>query len=508
MRVKIIGWQERKANELTIIGVLFFVTFISHILLLSKGPFHYDVVDYLISMRDKAVTFHESSYPLVAFFIIGLGYLKDACMGAISSLTLLLWTTAFFTSLLAVLIYGIFKKLFDRNIGLAYAALVTFYPPFFSVTTFGRIDHVFAIIFVSLSFFYFLKNKRWRCVIFTSLAIATRPENALILIPYCVFIVLRVLQDADLSFRKKTYRIIKECGIISFFALLIVVVVGLSVPEGKWFSRVILRFFGKEGSFDRAVFLGFSCSRFFQRLLECARTMTVLPAICILYGVGKKALEKDFKLLLVFLLPFLIAFLYLANFEGFSTRHFILPFFFLAFFASYAIVVVFQTTRGVVLFTILCVIAMLNSAIPYVYHRHVNALQVDFVKDVERLTPPGSLIIAQDTEVFFRYYGKRKVLQPPTNDSEIEWAKFNAEIINTLRAGKSVYMIATALTYDPYGIFRRYVSDSFLTMNIGTWLNEAWHRVETELYLYREKVFLLIPDVRNKNSIFLSFPLK
>lgn len=483
------------------IAVLFILalSLVPRILLLSKGPFHFDVVEYLISMRDKTATFHTASFPLVALVVVAFGYLRDALIPGVPPVKVILTVTALIAALAPVALYIPFKKLFGRRQAFIYALLVSFITPFFSVTTFGRLDSALALLFLPLAIYYLFENKRVLCALFTSLCIASRPEAVIILAIYPVFLIFNDLtnKSSSLSKGRRLLVSLKDFGFMLLLSLLPVMIIALCAPGGRQFFGVFLKGISpaNDPSYWKSVesFEGIKWDRILGGFKELF-VMAMIPLPLFMLGLIKKLFERDFKALFFFLASFLVFFVLLVNMQTLSPRYLIFPAFFMLFFSSAAAVFIFSRWRIFGILTVsLAVIFMYMPVFHIALTRHLNAYQPDFVKYVESITEQNSLIITEDEQVFFRYYTKRDVITPPINADKDEWLLFFKQVGGAVRGGRPLYLTTTAFSYDRFLIFMGFIQRNFRLKQVGVRLNENWHSMETSQHLFKEQLFRLLP---------------
>ncbi len=474
---------------------IFSLCLIPRLLLLSKGPFHYDVAEYLISMRDKVVTFHTASFPLVSFLIVVLAYLRDALAPRISYLAILSVSTALAAALASVVIYLTFRNIVNKNAALIYALLVSFVPPFFSVTTYGRMDHALAILFIPISVYCFLKERWIICALATSLLIGSRPEGIIILGIYTLFIFLNNLNKKGIPPDKKWYPAARELFLLLTFSLVPVFIIALITPNGKNFFTIVEKGVLRDPAYQNTeTFAGLKLARMRVGLSTLFR-IAALPALFAAFGVLKKVFEKDLRTILFFAVSFLIFFAFLVDMDVFSSRYLIFPVFFMMFFTSYGISAIRKIKMVQAVVTAFMILIMFTSVFFIIRSRHLNDYQVDFAKYVESITEPNSVIITQDEWVFLNYYTKRAVLIPPVGVSSKEWNAFFEKVLAALMTGHPVYLTAMGLTYDPAFALRSFIQNNFYLKDVGAQINEDWYGKEIDQHLFCEQVFMMIPNV-------------
>ena len=500
-------------------AAIFFISFIPRILLLSKGPFHYDTVDLLIQMRDRAFTSHGIYFPAVSAFVIFIAYLKGFFLSFASDFGVILFLTAFVASVSCSLIYILLKKILSDDGAIIFSVLVSFFPVYFSVTTFGRLDHAFSILAIVFFLHFLFKNRFYIACVFLALAISSRGECIFLLVSVICYIAFFVFSKRYLSKKKKIFTFIR----ISMFVFLITVgiwaIMGLLVGGKKWFdgfifSEIIKRFSTKDTSVS-PYFWEFKFSNIMRGFMIIYKAFPVLFFVG-LYGAWLKLKSKNYKECVFFFLGFLVPFLYVVNREADIPRYVIVPAFFLLYFIAYGTKDIIRlrpafggtsadfaeeiTWSSIKIkaskLGIACVFAffMFVYIFPVVYPRHLYAYQVDIAKYIQKNTPLNSTIIIQDSWIFMDYYGSRNLIIPPADCDKDKWNKFISRLVKALSSGKEPYMLATAFTYDFCSIMMQIMNSAFLSEKIGEPFGEDWHGYcSVKRHIYKETIFRLYP---------------
>jgi hypothetical protein len=148
---------------------------------------------------------------------------------------------------------------------------------------------------------------------------------------------------------------------------------------------------------------------------------------------------------------------------------------------------------------------MLALALPMLENRHHYNGAKRFAEYVRDTTPNDALIIAMDDSPFIRYYGHREPLAHPANPrrGEPELAKFLDRVDAHLVAGRAVYLIGSAMTYDVYGAFRARMSRSFRLTLVGEKLWENYHRPEMQLGTRLQRLYRVVrlPARQGRSSV-------
>jgi hypothetical protein len=478
---------------------IFAVSFLPRLLLLNKGPFHYDTLDLMICMRDKAFTDHAVMFTLPSFLMICLAFLRDAFLPGITDLSLVLVSTACVASLAAAVTYAVFRKIFTEPVAIAYALVISFFPVFFSITTFGRIDHALALAFLPLCVYYLMQRKWLACAICTGLGIASRPETAFTLSGFFVWAACDIFGHKELPLKTKLLVTAKIILTLSFFSALVWLGLSLALGRRMWFDQIVMNLmakqFGKKDPLDTVVILQIDPRKTFAYFLTILRLLSV-TSLFFAFGLFKKIRERNFKDMLLFLVSFFACATLVMNFEMAlnELRYLAVPVFFFAYFIAFGFAFVFKKTGRLFLACLLCAVAMLFPVWPTLYDRHTHAYQVDFARYLAGVTTAGSVVITQDEWIFIKYYAGREVIVPPSLCVTNDWGPFFEKVRAAIALRKPLYFTYTAVSYDYCHILRKFIQKGFRAFLVGAHLNEDWHPDTIGRHVYREPIYMLVPN--------------
>ena len=489
-----------KNQETILVLGLFLLAVIPRILLLNKGPYHYDTVDFLLQMRNGVVSSHGMWVLVPSLLSIGMGYFLHIFLPKTADFTqLFLVSTVCITGLVIVVQYGLFKRLFGKEIALLYAAGISFLPNFFFVSTYGRIDHVLAILFLTLTFYNLLIGRVPWGACFLSLAIASRVENLLVLLSCNLWLFYYVYRESrPAMMRVKFTAAVRKTILFSMLTLGIWLCLGLLVNAHQLINGV----FGIEIAEISDNTIGQSrsplafCATFLQHLKE-ANWMTVRLLwpllLCALFGLGERIKKHEMKPALLFLVTTVISFIYIANRIGDLSRYLILPCLGVLYFSSYGIFGLVHKKWQAAFLAGICILIIFCPQIPILYQRHCHSYQVEFVKYVESITDPGGIILTQDEQIFFSYYTKCQTLQPPSDCREQNWLEFIGKLKTIVAERRPLYFLTTTLSYDQCFYLASLISRNFALQEIGVKKMEGWHKDIYGRRIINEKIFRLQP---------------
>lgn len=481
-----------------VFAVILALGFIPRLLLLSKGPLHYDTVDLLMEMRGKAITEHGAIFPVASSAVIALGWIKSLFLPRISDLSVLLVFTAGMAALVPACVYLLFRRREGELSAAVFALLLSFLPLFFSVTTYGRIDHVLGLLFLALSVYSCLQKRSFACMIFTSLAISCRPECVFVFPGYFVYLFLEKISEKGQTVKEKLWALLRDFSVLAAGTFILWVAVSLVLGREKWFQAMFMKMvagqFAERKPSD-TVFFNFA----YQQLLHTAYAVLrflAVPIIFAVYGLFRKIRERKLSSPdIFFLVSFVVSFILISNIERAVDEHryLLVPLFFLVYFSSCGIAALFRKEAVAWGITMACALSMLVPVLPILKDRHENAYQVDFARYLESVTQPGGVVIVQDEWIFIRYYTSREVLLPPYQCDMRDWLVFFDKIRALIKEGKPLYIVTTGLTYDPCLILRRFIERNFFLQTVGVHKNESWHPETGGTRFFTENIFYLVP---------------
>ncbi|MCU0666689.1 MAG: glycosyltransferase family 39 protein [Candidatus Omnitrophica bacterium] len=469
---------------------IFAVSFWVRWLLLSKGPFHYDTVDFLIQMREHSISEHGIYMPLASVFVIFLSWIKSLFLKNLDDLNLLMFVTVLFSSLGQMLGYLLFRKRIGDASSFALFLLFSFYPAFLSVTTFGRIDHALASLLLPICLFYLFELSWIKSSIFAGLAIASRGECALV-IPAMLFWLI-------IQKRENILYALRCVFLFSLFSLGLWALISLLAARKGWVDNFIMpeivqRFFIKKPD-QFLIVWEFTFAHIAQGFVMLGQTLRVSILAC-LVGLYLWMKKENLKLNLFFFIAFLVPFVYVVNREADTPRYLIVPVFFLFYYAARGIAYLSRERlflSGAL--TFLFIIPMFLYIYPLLWQRHLHAYQVDFAKNIEAFTQPNSLIITQDEWIFLKYYTKREALVPPSDCDVNKWTDFLSQLRKHYQSGRPLYLVSSGLSYDPCRVLFNFIQNNFFLQRQFVLLNENWHQdCAIRKHLLKEELMRLVP---------------
>jgi len=488
------------SNKKLILLAVFIISAVPRFALLSAGPFHYDTLDYVIAGKKTLETgslhyAHGVGYPftvvLSAFFQLILGCFSVDEVGTI------LIATAVGASLAVVAFFMFVESLFkNKKVAFFSSLAFSFFPPFFSVTTYGRLDHAFSLFFVALSFYFLLKHldtKDGKYLIFSSisfgLGVCTRFSVIWIIFPY-IFTYLYF----NLKIRRNKLIIIKNAYTVDKLTFLIFpamfVVIALYLP--MLLNSGLSRFVYVISNPYQAKWMGIFTPLLRLSFSWLVKSFTYFGIILIIFGMYLTFKEKRYSICAFSLLWVLVLMLYFGNLSSVSPRFLILPSLPLFFILGFSVYKIDHFSRHLGLFTIAAlIILMIYPIYPILKFRHTHNMQKEFAMYLKNITDENAIILAQDESIFLRYYLKdtRTIVNPPVTCNETEMQKFFEKVNTWLDRNRSVYIIETGFAYDPCKLFLNTLFRNYTVVLVGKHLNEDWHHKSIFSGVFEERVF-------------------
>jgi hypothetical protein len=477
--------------------ILFFVSFFPRFMFLSKGPFHYDTLDYIrcgeMTLKNFSIAqSHGPGYPLtVTVSAIAQLFGRLFGMDGTRSITVMV---AILASVAVVCFFFFVLKICGNMIVSFFAALLlSFLPAFFSVTTHGRLDHGLEMIFIFLSFYVLMSkgSSSFKNIFISSvlmgLAVPSHFSAVVFIFPWALWYLFWDAPSKNL-FRPK---------------YLLATFIGLSLPTvvfyfQKFASSGFDIFIGTLKDANQAVAWVSLVNHLTFLSLRWIRDMIKIPGIAVgLLGLYFMIRQFHWRRLLLLGLWFLFSFLYFANIQSTSPRYMILPLVPFILFEAYGLYKIysFQKILGLAVLAVL-IFMMINPLIPILSFRHRHNLQKEFALYLENLMEENSVILAKDEWIFLEHYIKNKpriITGFPSTCEPDQMDKFLDQLDKWMAEGRKIYIIETGFGYDPCELFSAGSSKRYDIKVAGEHINEDWHHKCLMLAIFKEHVFKLSP---------------
>lgn len=488
------------------LGVIFFlfvVSLLPRIALLSAGPHHYDTLDYILRGKETLETGR-------LHYAHGVGYPFTVILSAISQIIFRYFSVDEVKAVLimgaigaslAVIAFFLFVQMLFKNWEISFfsSIIFSFFPTFFSITTHGRLDHVFALFFVISSLYFLLKYIETRntkllamsSVLF-GLGIGTRFSEIWAALPYFFaysFFHIKVRKN-ELIISKNAFTIDKlACLILPAATITSILYFPMFLTYG------ISRFIEVISNPYQAQWLGIYTPLLNLSVGWIVNMFTYLGIALLVIGTYFIIKERQRFVGLFSLVWVLTLTLYFGNLSTVSPRYLILPSLPLFFISGFSIYRINKLRKylGYVILLIL-IFLMISPIYPILEFRHKHNLQKEFAAYLKNITEEDAIILAQDEVIFLRYYlkGNRTITSFPITCNKTEMIEFFRKMNSWLKQNKSVYIIETGFAYDPCKLFLRGLAN-YEVILVGKHLNEDWHHKCIFWGVFEERVFRILP---------------
>ena len=476
----------RRKNELILLLLLFLLTMGVRMALISKGPYHYDSLELLITAQ-KTLDTHQLQY------MHGAGYPFTVLIGAIFLLVFGHSLPVFAVNLIGVVfgsasvlaLYYLVRRLLSVEAAFFSAALFSFLPGLLSVSIYGSNNPV-SLFFILLSASFIAKsvsgkgriNLAWSGVCLGAAA-GSRLPDAVVLLPLALFyfssaaINRRSLKNFFLDFLIPFAAVLALC----YYPMFARGELGglFAIPEemgGKYL-----------GPFSRL--LGYSNTAFID-LVSPPLFISALGGLIFLVRENRR------KLFYFFLAWFCVTFFFYANISSMEPRMLLiaavpaaaLAGFFLARFSRK------MPVAACLLLAAMCAV-MFFSIYPTLEFRHGNNLQKQFAQWVRKNTPADAVLISNDEWLFLTYYAQRQPLHKPWGCDGFTLGAFEKAIDRELGAGRRVFVLESVLATDHCGFFSKRQGQKYSLTVAGQCDNEDWHHDCLRMHIYNEELLEL-----------------
>jgi len=472
--------------------LLFGLAFFVRLMLISKGPFHYDTLDLANAAQKTLSTHvlhyeHGSGYPLtVIIAAVFISLLR--LFGATDPVFCVNMMSVVFGAAGVVMFFFLVEKLFDTRRAFFAGLLLACFGAHIAISTFGK--SLTLSIFFALASAYFLlcylKDGRRICffyaVAFLGFCAAARLSDFLVFIPL-VYLLARYGSSAQGRFR--------DICVLAGLSLCAAFMYYLPMLMQEGFSQ----FRDVLSTSRQASFLGpvsFLLHKSFGWLWDAFRPEGVIVAVC---GGGFLYIHRRLKELVFLLLWFYVFQLFYGNVSSSGTRYLVIAWLPLIaaqgyFLGSYRS----RASYGAFAIFFWLLLAGLWRDVPALEFRHRHALQVDFARWVAATVPADSAVIAVDEAIFLKSYAPNEIIVRPVTCDPAEMDAFFRETIDPiLLSGRRVFLVHSSFAYDECRVFRKSVGRHYRFKAVGGKVNEDWHHALLNQVLFKEYLYELKP---------------
>ena len=489
--------EENSSFEFKPLLGLVAVAFLVRLLLLSKSPFHWDSIDFIVCGRETldnlSISYaHGTGFPLIVL-LASFTQILSRIFG-INEVPAFLGFTALVASLSLIPFYA-FCRHFQSKIGaLISCALFAFFPTFFSITTYGRLDHALSLL-LACSAFGILSDKisLKKQAIFGAILFGLAGASRLPILFTLPFWVVAFVWMHKKQWKQATVKIA-----IIFVPVFAVACFGLYLP--LWIKDP------SKGPFAQGTnsvanirgasyWLGLFSPVFYQRALVFIQKSFTWLGLLASFAGGAIFLRKD-KLKFFFVLSYLILSIsYFGNIACLAPRYLIAFSIPLIVFQGVLFEWFYEKRRKLAVFAVLIFVLTINSGLlPIMYQRTVFNGQESFTMFLDKVLPKNAVLLSKDELIFHKYYSKRKDVHfdefPTTLKREV-MDQFAAQMKQWEAEGKKIFITQSGFTYDPKKLFFEVVSNNYDVILVGDAKNEDWHRKSLRTGIFQEKLFFL-----------------
>ena len=476
----------RRKNELILLLLLFLLTLCVRLFLISKGPYHYDCLELLISSQ-KTLQTHQLQY------MHGAGYPLTVLIGAFFLLVFGHWSPVFAINLIGVIfstacipaLYCLVRRLLDANAAFFSAVLLSFLPGLLSVSIYGN-NNAVSLFFILLSALFMLRALSGKGTFGLAWSGLCLGASAGCRLPDVIFFLpLAVLYFSGAGFNRRSLKDFFLSFLVPFAAVPALLYYPMFARgELKQLLAVPEQMGGKYlGPFSRL--LGGS-SAIFINLVSPPVLMSALGGLFCLIR------ENRTKLFYFLLVWFAVTFFFYANISTMEARMLDIAAVPVAVMAGFLLSRVYKImpAGGALLLAVIAGM-MFFFIYPALKFRHDHNFQESFSHWVRKNTPADSVVISGDEWIFLDYYAQRQALHKPWSCDGFSTGDFLGKIDRDLDEGRKVFILESVISTDRCGLFRKSAQQKYRLVRFGWHYNEDWHHACLATHVYRDSLLEL-----------------
>jgi len=474
-------------------GALFLLNFISGLSLINEGLFHYDSVMLARAVENTSKTGHL--HPAVsgrygAVIVNSILHLPFFLKGQNADFTTR-FSSVLFHALSIVVFFLFLYKLFADFIQAVFAALLlSFTPLYFSPNTYGK-EHGMSMFFIFFAFYLLesgIQQRKPQLIGIASFiyafAISVR-EAAIFLLP--LYLLLYLSPEISISpLRVKLDKEKIQLKPLAWLGLPFVIpfcVIYFTYLKTEIYHTTVAR------AYSAPVYLGPFSWILKVVIKDLYGSIPMLLLFFFPLGVWQMFREiKNIFLPLFFILWCMLIF-YFGNIWTYSPRYLDIAIISVYVFVSYVLSALYVKDKKAALIIIFYfVFSMFIFMCPMLSFRHHYNGEKQFALFVKEKTEDDAVIITMDDAAFIEYYGNRKAMGHPADDSK-SMQNFLREIVSFLANQVPVYITESGFSYDHSKLFYKTIFDNLEVVEVGTKLSEDYHRPELEFWKYNQRLF-------------------
>ncbi|MDO8580394.1 MAG: glycosyltransferase family 39 protein [Candidatus Omnitrophota bacterium] len=491
--------------------VLFVLSFILRLSLISKGPYHIDTLSLMLGAERLLETGHLQyefgpGYPLTTLLSAAF-ILITRLLGINDAVFAINLTSVVFGSLCVPLVYLIGKRLFNSLAGALAATLFSLSPIFLGISVYGK-SHAPSLFFLLAAVLFLLKYQESYRLMHLYLAgiaagllgAARLQELALMIIPFAYLYFVGAKQEAPsvppLPLTKRMTHFI-HAGLLALGTALLFHLPFLFQGEFSGFQHQLSTFW-HQGLTNN--FRGFFSNSLVRSSNFLVRNFTQIGYITIIIGFCW-LIKISWRLSGFLLLWVVVPLAFYGNLYSTVPRFFtpFLPALYLV--LGFTLAKLYRFNRlfkGSVLFILVCILELSAlTVLPSLSLRHKYALLPDYARWVGQVTEDNARIIVTDEGKFISYYGKRTPFGRPASAiglKEEDMIEFREKLDSLLAQHIPVYITDLAIfSYNPHEEFSQLIVENYNTELIGQKAYESWHTDVLEPLLFPNALYKLSP---------------
>jgi len=490
--------------------LIFVISFILRISLISKGPYSVDCFQLALNAEKTLHTLQLQMHLILGFpltVILGSIFIFFVRVFNINDPVIAVnFMSVVFSSSSIFLFYFVLKKLFDEKAALFSCVLFSTSPIFLGISVYGK-SHAPCIFFLFLSILLLLKyfqTRKGSFFIFAAISAGFMGASRIIDLVLMFFPLsyLLIFPVDQISHKNKIKNIPlrkKIKNLISFWAIAFPTVIFFYLPyvlspSSRQHASSFSQYF-RHGFTNN--FMGILSSRLGVAIKFLSVNSTLLGLLLSLTGLiilSKKNQKNFFFLVLWISCPLL----FYGNLHmTVTSRYFVLlvP----ALYVAEGFLLSLAYRKNLLLKAIsLCLFFFLAlSSFHFIYPtlktRHDRAVLPEFARWISQKTEKNALIICADESSMIKYYANRQTMGRPLdffNYSKKELHLFKGTIESALNQNIPIYIHTGALySYDSNAQFSNFLKQKFHLRYVGTCDYEDWHKGAMELQVYPFDLF-------------------
>ncbi len=479
--------------------LIFLVSFLLRLSLISKGPYHIDCLNLAIKAKQTLDTgtlqnLFGSGYPLTvilgAFFVF-LGRLFSIP----DPIIMVNFMSIVFSSLAVLILYFLCRNEFDENTGIFASLFFSVTPIYLGISVYGK-SHAPSIFFLLASIYYLLQYHRGlnkKNLLIASILMgfmgASRLQDMILVAPAIAY--LHLSQNVSLKEKRRE--------LFFFFIIAGLIITTCHLPyfissQSASFKSQFSSFWGQGVTHGFRGLLSPALLFAFDYFLT---TLTVLGLIMAAIGLFFIA-RKEFRLFIFFSLWFIIPLLFYGNLWTITPRFFAFSIIPLFIGQGYLLSKFFTYKKffklWALFFSFLLTYLSLTLIYPTLLFRHKNDLLPQYAHWLQKITEKdATIIVGGDHGRFFTYYANLNIMGKPNGrfrlKEKILW-EYKQRIDSLLERNKPLYISENDLhVYDFHNQVSAFLMQNYSLEPVGAHYTEFWHKGSYRQLIFYDTLF-------------------